>query len=126
MKERKIEITIETCEVLVIRRRQLSHQWCASCGKPVAVISVNDAYSSGLSSEAIQRRVEAGRIHLIQVSGGSSLICLNSLIHTGNEKNHENQNDVGNVPGGCAYARHNVYASFPAKQVFQCRRRWGF
>ncbi|HXI90925.1 MAG TPA: hypothetical protein VNO24_12985 [Blastocatellia bacterium] len=81
MKNRRTEITVETYEVLVISRHgSVSRSWCASCGQEVAAISLDDACNSGLSIEAIQREVEAGRIHLVETSGGSSLICLNSLI----------------------------------------------
>jgi hypothetical protein len=58
----------------------LSRGWCASCGKQVTLISLDDAFMSGLSLEAVQRQVEAGRIHLIEKVGGSALICFNSLI----------------------------------------------
>jgi len=58
----------------------LNRRWCASCSKPVALISLDDLCLSGVSLEAVQRQVEAGRIHLIEAVGGSSLICLNSLI----------------------------------------------
>jgi len=57
----------------------LNCRWCASCAMQVALISLDDACMSGLSLEAVQRQVEAGRIHLVTV-GGSPLICLNSLI----------------------------------------------
>ncbi len=81
MKNRRTEITVETYEVLVMSRHgSLSRSWCASCDKRVAIISLEDACISGLSIEAVQRQVETGRIHLIETIGGSSLICLNSLI----------------------------------------------
>jgi hypothetical protein len=81
VKDKKTEITVETYEVLLIRQRSgLSRSWCASCSKQVALISLDDACMSGLSIEAIQRQVETGRIHLIETTCGSSLICLSSLI----------------------------------------------
>jgi len=58
----------------------LSRTFCASCAKQVALITLDDACMYGLSLEAVQRQVEAGRIHLIEAVGGSALICLNSLI----------------------------------------------
>lgn len=81
MKERRTEITIETYEVLIRSRHgALRRSWCASCGKAVAMISLNDASESGLGLEAVHGHAEAGRIHLIETVGGSSQICLNSLI----------------------------------------------
>jgi hypothetical protein len=83
VKERKIEITVETCEVLVITRRgSLSRNWCASCGKHVAVFSLNDASLSGLSKETVSQQALSGRFHLIEAVGGRSLICLDSLIQS--------------------------------------------
>ena len=81
VKDKKTEITVETYEVLLIRQRSgLSRSWCASCSKQVALISLDDACMSGLSIETIQRQVGTGRIHLIETAGGSSSICLSSLI----------------------------------------------
>ncbi len=81
MKERQTTITVETYEVVVVRRAgRLCRVWCASCARPVAVIGLDDALSSGLSAEAIRRQVKSGRLHLIERPGGSALICLNSLI----------------------------------------------
>lgn len=81
MKGRKTEITIETYEVLVINSHaSRNRNWCASCGKQVAVISIHDACMSGLSMETIQRHAQTGRIHLIVAAGGLPTICLNSLI----------------------------------------------
>ncbi|HJQ27020.1 MAG TPA: hypothetical protein VKA60_24240, partial [Blastocatellia bacterium] len=81
MKERKTEITVESYEVLIIARRAgRRRQWCASCDQQVAIISLDDACASGLSRDAVQRQAESGRLHLIETAGGSSLICLNSLM----------------------------------------------
>ncbi|HEV8487357.1 MAG TPA: hypothetical protein VGV87_27660 [Blastocatellia bacterium] len=84
MKERKTRITVETHEVLVIKERgNLYHVWCARCGKQTAVISLNDACMSGLTADAAQRQVETGRLHLIEIGGGLSFVCLDSLVRAG-------------------------------------------
>jgi len=81
--DRKIKITVESYEVLLIKRHAaLSRSWCASCSKQVTLIDMNDAYAAGLSEEAINRRGETGRIHLIEKAGEPTFICLNSLIQT--------------------------------------------
>jgi hypothetical protein len=83
VKERKIEITVETYEVLFIsRHNSLGRSWCASCGKHVAVFSLNYATLSGLSEEAVSQQTQSGRFHLIEAGGGRSLICLDSLIQS--------------------------------------------
>jgi hypothetical protein len=76
---RKTEITVETYEVLVMSRH-CNLNWCAICGKHVATISLSGGCLSGFSIEAAHRLVETGRIHLIELVDGSSLICLNPLI----------------------------------------------
>ena len=81
MKERKTKITVESYEVLLINQRgSFNRLWCASCGKQAAVISLNDAYTLGLSLEAAQREVESGRLHLIKTVVGISFVCLDSLV----------------------------------------------
>ena len=81
MKERQTTITVETYELLIVRRAgPLNRVWCGSCARQVAIISLEEATSSGLSVEAIRHQVESGRLHLIETAGRSALICLNSLI----------------------------------------------
>jgi hypothetical protein len=71
VKDKETEITIETFEVLVISRRgSLSRKWCEGCGMQVATISLDDACKSGLNIEAVQRQLEAGRIHSIERLAG--------------------------------------------------------
>ena len=81
MKDRRTEITVETYEVLVIKQRGSRNRgWCPSCGKHVAVMTLNDASRAGLSIKAAQRPMEAGRLHLIEMAGGVSFLCLDSLV----------------------------------------------
>ena len=81
MKKSTTRITVETVEVLVISRHGgLKPSWCASCGKAVASLGLNEARLTGLSLEVAAVQVEAGRIHLIETAGGPALICLNSLM----------------------------------------------
>jgi hypothetical protein len=80
---KKVEITVETYEVQVIRQRgSLAQSWCSICNKQVAVISFSDATLSGLTTEAIRLHLEAERFHLIETIGPLPLICLKSLIRT--------------------------------------------
>ena len=61
--DRKTEITIETYEVLIMKSHVgLRRRWCAGCGKQVALVSLNDACSSGFNLQNIQQQVVAGRI----------------------------------------------------------------
>lgn len=79
LKAKKTEITVETFEVLLIKQRGgFRRGWCAMCDKHVALISMDEAHLSGLSTEAVQKEVQGGQIHLVE-TGGSTLICFNSL-----------------------------------------------
>jgi len=80
LKARKTEITFETYEVLLIKQRGgFRRGWCATCAKQVALISMDQTRLSGLSTEVIRQAVEAGRIHLVEAGGESTLICFDSL-----------------------------------------------
>ncbi len=77
---RRIEITVESHRILVMRRRsRLLEGWCERCGKEVATISLEESQASP-SSQAITHQVEEGRLHFTASADGSSFICLNSLL----------------------------------------------
>lgn len=79
--KRRIAITVESHRTLVIRRRsRLPEGWCERCSKQVAMIQMEEAAHSGLSSQAITHQVEDGRLHFTLSAEGLSFICLNSLL----------------------------------------------
>jgi hypothetical protein len=87
---KKIEITVETYEVLRTRQRDgLPQGWCKQCAKSSALISLSDACRSGLSAEAIYDQAGAGRLHLIESNQGPPFICLNSLLQNSKGDHHE-------------------------------------
>lgn len=81
MRKKRIEITVETDQVVIIRKTQrLSRAWCQDCGELVKLVTAEAAaVASGVSPRTIYRWVEAGKIHFTEQPGGSLLICLNSL-----------------------------------------------
>jgi hypothetical protein len=81
----RTEITVETCEVLIISRRGVTRLWCDGCSKQVAIVSLSDACSSGLSAQEIHRQAEAGLLHLIETIKGVPFICLNPLFQCSKE-----------------------------------------
>jgi hypothetical protein len=84
VKKRRIAITIEVDEVLVITPHSgINRVWCASCGKQVNATSLKDVYRYGLTGEAAQRQAETGRLHLIKRVGDLSFVCLDSLVQRG-------------------------------------------
>lgn len=77
---RRTEITVETHRVLAIGSRgALREGWCARCARRVATIRLEEA-PAAVSLHATSRRGDAGGPHLAANAGGSSFICLNSLI----------------------------------------------
>lgn len=79
--KRRTEITIETDEVTVIRRRRnLARAWCARCAAPVEMVTTEQAaVLTGVSLRRVFRQVEADLLHYTETPDGSLYICLNSL-----------------------------------------------
>ena len=79
--KRRIEITVESHRILIMRRRSLLLEgWCERCSKQVAMIHLEGAAQAGMNEQSITRQVEEGRFHFTASAEGSSFICLNSLL----------------------------------------------
>ncbi len=80
-KKRRTEITIETDEVVLMRRRRGSlPAWCEGCGKQVNLLTPDGAAeAAGVTSRTIYRWVEADKVHFAETAEGLLLICLDSL-----------------------------------------------
>ena len=81
-KRRRTTITVESSEVLVIRKPGGSIlAWCPGCvAETVMIRPEAAAVLTGLSTRTIYRRVEAGRVHFAETTEGALLVCLNSLL----------------------------------------------
>ena len=79
--KRRVEITIETDEVIVLRHRiQVSRSWCAQCSEKTAMVTADQAaVVAGVNSRTIYRWVEEGKLHFTETPHGLLLICLSSL-----------------------------------------------
>ena len=78
--KRRIEISIERNEFLLIRRPETLSSWCESCAGTVLMVTPEEAaVTAGVSWREISRRVEAGGVHFIETPDGLLLICINSL-----------------------------------------------
>jgi hypothetical protein len=79
--KKRLEITIDTERVFVIRRGSRSATaWCGACGQRVTMITPDEAaITAHVSTRAVYRLVEAGRLHFLEVPDGLLLVCLNSL-----------------------------------------------
>jgi hypothetical protein len=76
--KRRVEITVETERVLLVRGRSVSYTaWCEGCGARVRMVTAEEAARlSGLSTREIFRRVEAGALHFAETPEGELLVCL--------------------------------------------------
>jgi hypothetical protein len=79
--KRKIQLTIETHQLLVIKRTKDSTQgWCNECAGHVSLIKPEEAaVLASVSPRTIYAWVEAGRVHFMETAEEGLRICLNSL-----------------------------------------------
>ena len=79
---RKVQLTIETHKLLVIKKaRDLTQGWCSECARDVPLIKPEEAaVLPGVSPRTIYRRVEAGFVYFAESPEGWLLICLSSLL----------------------------------------------
>src|SRR5262249_35742519 len=78
--KKRIEITVETDETLVIDgRRRLIRSWCEQCNSRVSMVTADEAAATtGVSTREIYRRIDAGGIHFVEMAG-QAFICSDSL-----------------------------------------------
>lgn len=84
MTRRKIEITVESNHLLILRQRNTrTKSWCEACEMQVEMLTVMD--NTELALNKWRDLVNQGRrIHVVrQTETGLTLVCLNSLIAEG-------------------------------------------
>lgn len=82
VKARRVtEITLQTDEAFVLRRRAGSaHAHCPGCGSVVPMFTPEEATALlRVSVRTIYREIEAGQLHFHETPEGSVLVCLDSL-----------------------------------------------
>ena len=79
---KRTEVTVETHEVLIIRKHDSSiRAWCMKCNAEARMIHADEAIGlTGISMTAILEMVAAGDVHWVQAGTCAPLICLKSLI----------------------------------------------
>ena len=79
--KRRVEITVETERVLLVRGRSVSFTaWCPGCGARVRMVTAAEAARlSGLSAREVFRRVEGGGLHFAETAEGELLVCPDSF-----------------------------------------------
>lgn len=78
---RRTEITIETDQVVVIRRyRKVLRTWCVACAKKVMMVTAGEAAAAtGVSLITVYRWVESCNVHSAETQEGLLFVCLDSL-----------------------------------------------
>lgn len=81
--KRTIRLTVETHQLLVIKRtRNLTQDCCGQCSGQVPLIKLGEAaVVAGVSSQTIYAWVEAGCVHFIETAEEGLRICLDSLLN---------------------------------------------
>jgi hypothetical protein len=76
---KRTRITVETEQVLIIRRRGCIRRWCRECAREVDMVSFTEAGAlTGLPGRQLCEHARAEKWHL--AADGSPLICLDSLL----------------------------------------------
>jgi hypothetical protein len=82
-----MRITIETERLLVMSRSKSLYSLCSACGDEVLMVTIDQAAAiTSLSSLEIYREIEAGKLHFIETTEWSLLVCLNSMNHSNLEE----------------------------------------
>lgn len=74
----RTEITFEMDRIIVMNRTRRA-EWCASCSRPVEMLSVDDAaLVAHVSSVTIFRWAISGELHASETPDGLLVVCPNS------------------------------------------------
>ena len=79
---RRTRTSVEKHEVFVIKSsRRLKRVFCPECSEPVALVTLDEAVKiSGISSRAVYRLIEEGRIHFAEAADRVARICPATLL----------------------------------------------
>ncbi len=96
---KKTTITVQKERLLVITplagRRE---GWCDRCGSEVTLMRVEEAaITADISLRGLFRRIEAGALHFSETGEGEVLVCLNSLLQSGDKIKEAVNNQNGLV-----------------------------
>jgi hypothetical protein len=81
-KKRKITITIETHQLLVIRKRNKLRAWCAACSEQSDFATLGEACAlTANDAETIYQLIVNEKLHSVKAPDGLPLICLQSVVN---------------------------------------------
>jgi hypothetical protein len=77
---KRIQITIETHQVFIIRRQPTTRLWCQECGRETDVLDLGDGKATtGLPHQTLRDAAGTYGWHVSQDHDGSTLICLEAM-----------------------------------------------
>lgn len=78
--QERTEITVETDQIVIIRRRRYRRVWCAECRCEVEMLSVVEAEAlTGMTQPMPADSAGARGWHVVRSKDKTPLICLESL-----------------------------------------------
>jgi hypothetical protein len=78
---RRMEITVQTDRLYIMRSRQFARVWCQKCGREVEVVGLEEAGAlAGNSHPMLPGHAEACGWHLCPDAEGNPRICLESVL----------------------------------------------
>jgi hypothetical protein len=81
-KKRRITITVETHQSLVIRQRKKMRAWCAACGELSDFATLVEACAlTANNAEIIYQLIIKEKLHSLKAPDGFPLICLQSVFN---------------------------------------------
>jgi hypothetical protein len=81
MSARRMQITIETDEVTIIRRRHPRNTCCRECACEVEVVGMEEAgVLAGMTERALRNCAQSQGWHLSDAGDGALLVCLKSTM----------------------------------------------
>jgi hypothetical protein len=79
---KRITITIETQQLIVIRKRSKIHAWCAACGQQSEFATLSEACAlTANNAETLYQLMDGEKLHSLKAPDGFPLICLQSVIN---------------------------------------------
>jgi hypothetical protein len=79
----RIEMTVQTDQLLIIRRRR-KQVWCQQCGREVDAVSLQEAGKlAGATQPVLPANAESEAWHICTGNDGEQLVCLKSLLKAG-------------------------------------------
>jgi hypothetical protein len=83
VKKRRIEITIETEQVVLLHQRQESvTAWCPVCADSVQMLTLEEvAVLTSLHPQDFSDQAAGGQFHFTEIPEGQLWVCLNSVLN---------------------------------------------